>query len=233
MFVRPLIAILATSLVAPLVLAQAPAPAPAVEWKEGVQYFSVEPAVSTGSDAGKVEVTEVFSYGCTACNFSKSAMLKLKKSLPANAVMTYVPASFKPAEAWPMFQRAYLTAVTLDIAEKAHEAMFDAIWKPNAPLAIMNPDGRTLKDPLPTIEDAAKFYAQYGVSAEDFVATANSFAINTKMKRADAYIKTSGTESTPTLIVGGKYRFTVISAGGEEKVIPLTQYLISLSTGGK
>ena len=230
MFARLLIAVFTSALAAPLAVAQAPAASP---WKEGTHYFLVEPAVPSEAPAGKVEVTEVFSYGCPACNFFNPTMVKLRKSLPANAVMTYVPASFKANEDWPMFQRAYLTAATLGIAEKSHDAMFEAVWKPNAPLAIMSEDGRSLKSPLPTIEDAAKVYAQYGVKAEDFVATANSFAINAKMKRADAYLKATGTESTPTLVVAGKYRFTPASAGGEEKVIPLAQYLIQLAAGAK
>ena len=172
--------VFATTALAPLAQAQAPAAPP--QWKEGTHYFLVEPAVPSEVETGKVEVTEVFSYGCPACNFFNPTMVKLKKSLPANAVMTYVPASFKANEDWPMFQRAYLTAAALGVADKSHDAMFDAVWKPNAPLVIMSADGRTIKIPLPSIEDAAKVYAQYGVKAEDFVATANSFAINAKMK---------------------------------------------------
>ncbi|WP_018971761.1 thiol:disulfide interchange protein DsbA/DsbL [Rudaea cellulosilytica] len=231
MLARLLTIVFATTALAPLAQAQAlAAPTP---WKEGTHYFLVEPAVPSEVEAGKVEVTEVFSYGCPACNFFNPTMVKLKKSLPANAVMTYVPASFKANEDWPMFQRAYLTAATLGIADKSHDAMFDAVWKPNAPLAIMSADGRTIKNPLPSIEDAAKVYAQYGVKAEDFVATANSFAINAKMKRADAYLKATLTDSTPTIVIGGKYRFTPTSAGGEEKVVPLTQYLIQLAASSK
>jgi thiol:disulfide interchange protein DsbA len=204
-----------------------------VPWKEGTQYFAVEPALPSDSGDGKIEVTEVFSYGCPACNIFNPLMQKLRKSLPAGAVMTYVPASFKPEEDWPMFQRAYYTAQTLGIADKSHDAMFDAVWKPNAPLATMNADGRSLKKPQPTIEDAAKVYAQYGVKPEDFVATANSFAINAKMKRADAYLKATGTDSTPTIIVAGKYRLTVASAGDQDKVVPLVQYLIQLASASK
>ena len=230
MFARLLIATLSLAAVAPVAQAQAPA----APWKEGTHYFLVGPAVPPSESAnGKVEVTEVFSYGCPACNFFYPTIDKLKKALPANAVMNYVPASFNANEDWPMFQRAYLTAVTLGVAEKSHDAMFDAVWKPNAPLSIMNSDGRTLKKPLPSIEDAAKWYAQYGVKAEDFVATANSFAINAKMKRADAFLKATSTESTPTLVVAGKYRFTPASAGGEDKVVPLALYLIQQAASGK
>ena len=231
MFARLLTAVFATALLAPI--AQAQAPAGDAPWKEGTHYFLVEPAVPSESADGKVEVTEVFSYGCPACNFFYPTVNKLKKALPANAVMNFVPASFNPNEDWPMFQRAYLTAVSLGVAEKSHDAMFDAVWKPNGPLAIMNADGRTLKKPLPAIEDAAKFYTQYGVKAEDFIATANSFAINAKMKRADAYLKATQTESTPTIVVGGKYRFNPGTAGGEDKIVPLTLYLIQLAASGK
>ncbi len=204
--------------------------AAAAQWKEGTHYFKVEPAVPSDAPAGKVEVTEVFSYGCPACNLYNPLMQQVRKALPANAVMTYVPASFKPNEDWPMFQRAYYAAQALGIAEKTHDEMFNAVWRPKAPLSIMNEDGRTVKNPLPTIEDAAKWYAQHGVKAEDFVATANSFAINAKMKRADNYLRATGTDSTPTLIVAGKYRLTPASAGEQDKVVPLVQYLIQLET---
>lgn len=205
-------------------------PAP---WEAGKQYFVIDPPVR--SDAGgKIEVTEVFSYGCPACNFAHTFIDDIAKRLPANAVMTYVPASFKPNEDWPMFQRAYLAAQALGVADKAHAAMYDAVWKPDGPLAIMNADGRTLKNPLPTIEDAAKFYAKYGVKADDFVGTANSFAIATKMKQADAYVRNTGTDSTPTIIVAGKYRMTYVSAGGDWKLLEaLIHYLIQKEAAAK
>lgn len=202
-------------------------------WEAGKNYFLIDPP-QRGDAGGKIEVTEVFSYGCPACNFAHAEFEKVRKNLPANAVMTYVPASFKPNEDWPMFQRAYLTALSLGIADKAHGAMFDAVWKPDAPLAIMNADQRTLKSPLPTIEDAAKFYAKFGVKAEDFVGTANSFTISTKMKQADAFVRATGTDSTPTIIVAGKYRLTFVSAGGDWNLLEqLIHYLIQKEAAGK
>src|SRR5512135_212204 len=205
--------------------AAAPAPAVPSPYVAGTDYFLIDPPQRSGVD-DKIEVTEVFSYGCPACNFAYPYFEKIRKGLPANAVMTYVPASFKPNEDWPMFQRAYLAAQALGIADKAHAAMFYSIWKDKT-LAIMNPDGRTIKDPLPTIEDAAQFYAKFGVKPEDFVATANSFAINTKMKQADAYVHNTGVDSTPTIVVAGKYRLTYQSAGGDwDKMAQLINYLV-------
>jgi thiol:disulfide interchange protein DsbA len=132
-----------------------------------------------------------------------------------------------------MFQRAYLAAKALGISEKSHDAMFDAVWK-SGELATMDKTTNRLKNPLPSIEDAAKFYANYGVKAEDFVATANSFTINTRMKQADAYIKSAGVDQTPTIIVNGKYRLTVTSAGGDWiKAGQLIMYLVRKESGGK
>jgi len=229
MLVRTLAILFGLTLTTALPAADVPVP-----WEAGKHYFVIDPPQRSENATGKVEVTEVFSYGCPACNFAHTFIAKIAKGLPPNAVMTYVPASFKPNEDWPMFQRAYLTAQSLGIADKAHEATFDAVWKPDAPLAIMNADGRSLKNPLPTIEDAAKFYAKYGVKAEDFVGTANSFTINTKMKQADAYVRNTGTDSTPTIVVGGKYRLTFVSAGSDWNLMEqLIHYLIQQAASGK
>ena len=62
---------------------------------------------------------------------------------------------------------------------------------------------------------------------EDFVATANSFAISTKMKQADAYIRATGVDATPTIIVAGKYRLNYQSAGGDwDKMGQMINYLV-------
>lgn len=205
--------------------AQTPAPG---QWQAGKHYFVIEPPQATpGGD--KVDVVEVFSYGCPACNSFAPIADRLKAALPPNAQMRYVPASFNTAESWPLFQRAFFTAQALGIVDKSHNATFPAVWG-NGPLSIRDAaTGRMIK---PTIEDAAKFYAQFGVSAEDFVATANSFAINTSMKRADAWIKATGVDSTPTIVVNGKYRVTGLSAGSWENIIPVVQYLVQKETTG-
>jgi len=201
-------------------------------WEAGKHYFVIDPPVPTAS-GDKIEVTEVFSYGCPACNYSYPFIDTLKKALPANAVMNYVPASFKPDEDWPMFQRAFFAAKALGIAEKSHDAMFDAVWKTDE-LATFDKTTKRYKQPQPPIEEAAKFYAKFGVKAEDFVATANSFTINTRMKQADAYIKAAGVDVTPTIIVNGKYRLTTTSAGGDwAKAQQLILYLVKKESGGK
>ena len=201
-------------------------------WEAGKNYFIIDPPQPTSS-GDKVEVTEVFSYGCPGCNYAHTYIDQLKKHLPPNAVLDYVPASFNPSEDWVMFQRAFYTAKALDLVEKTHDAMFDAVWK-SGELAIYDKGTNRVKQPLPSIEDAAKFYAKFGVSAADFIATANSFSINTRMKQADAYVKACGVDVTPTIIVNGKYRLTAASAGGDwGKTEQLVLYLVHLESSTK
>lgn len=192
-------------------------------WQEGKHYFRIDPPQTT-AQPDKVEVTEVFSYGCPAC-FSVAPKVKgFKPKLPANVVMNYVPASWNQGEQWPLFQRAYYAAQALGVADKAHDDMFVAIWG-GGPLAVVV-NGK-IKNPAPTLDDVAKFYEKYGVKAADFAGTANSFAVNTKMKKADAYIKAAQVDSTPTFIVNGKYRLNGQSAGSWENVEAIILHLVA------
>src|SRR5208337_4593872 len=70
----------------------------APDWTEGRNYFLVERPHPPSLPKGKVEVIEVFSYACPACNAFLPFMRKLIKSLPANAVVDYLPAAFNANE---------------------------------------------------------------------------------------------------------------------------------------
>ncbi|MGH8142890.1 MAG: thiol:disulfide interchange protein DsbA/DsbL [Steroidobacteraceae bacterium] len=202
--------------------------ADAPEWVEGTNYFVLQNPQPTAVPAGKIEVTEVFSYACPACNAFFPTIDKLRASLPSDAVLDFVPASFIPTEDWPVFQRAYYTASLLGLVNpRTHDAMFNAIWK-TGELAVVDQKTDRLIRPAPTIQDVAKFYARLTrVSAAKFVAAANSFGVVTKMHEADQYIQDCQVDQTPTIIVNGKYRLTPQTAGGYEQVIDLVKYLVA------
>jgi thiol:disulfide interchange protein DsbA len=197
------------------------------EWSEGRNYFVVRPAQPTGLPAGKVAVTEVFSYGCPACNKFVATADKIRQSLPANAELDFLPAAFNPAEDWPMLQRAFCAAQLLGLVQKTHNAIFDAVWK-SGELATIDMTSGRIKSPAPTIEDAARVYNHLaGVSVADFLAKANSFTVDTKMRQDDALIMSYMVDRTPTIIVNGKYRLTVDSAGGPDKLVELVKWLVA------
>jgi thiol:disulfide interchange protein DsbA len=208
-----------------------PPGARAATWSEGTHYVRLAPPQQTTVPAGKVEVMEVFSYACPACNAFEPVIEKLRRALPPNAQVTLLPAAFNPAEDWPMFQRAYFAAQALGIAERTHQAMFDAVWK-TGELGVTTPGSNRLKDPLPSIADAARFYARVaGVNPQQFVAMANSFAIDSKVRAADAQILAMHVDSTPTLIVNGKYRVIRDSVQTNDQVMELVRFLVARESG--
>jgi len=211
------------------VFASVPARA-ATTWTEGVNYFLIQPARATAVAPGKVEVTEVFSYACPACNIFQPTMHKLKQSLPPNAVLDFLPAAFNPSEDWPMFQLAFFTAQALGVEQQTHDAMFDAVWK-GGDLSVIDPSTRGLKARMPTIEDAAKFYNQRaGVPVDKFLATSKSFSVDLKVRTAEDLMKAYQIDRTPTIVVNGKYRLQVESAGGADQLIELVKYLVAKET---
>jgi thiol:disulfide interchange protein DsbA len=200
-------------------------PAQAQSWVAG-KHYSVIPTQRTNVPAGKIEVMEVFSYGCPACNQFLPTMKKLKAALPANVQMTYLPASWNKAENWPLFQRAYLTAQSLGVADKAHDAMFQAIWA-TGELGVTEPSGR-LKKTLPSIDDTARFYQRVtGVKAAAFVSASKSFSVDLKMRQADSQILAMQVSGTPTLVVNGKYRLNNENLATPDQYIELVKFLVA------
>jgi protein dithiol oxidoreductase (disulfide-forming) len=215
-----LISLLATLFISQSAMAQ-------LRWVEGTHYTTITPATSYEAPPGKIEVTEVFSYGCPACNGALPGMNALKTKLPSDVVMNYVHASFIPTEAWPMFQQAYITAKALGISEATHDMMFTAIWKTSEiPLADLA-TGR-VKQPLPTIEDAARFYSRHtAVKEAQFLEMAKSFGVATQIKRADELVKVWKVPSTPSLVVNGRYLVNMQAAGSWDNVFEVVNFLVS------
>jgi protein dithiol oxidoreductase (disulfide-forming) len=214
-----------------LALAIAPLAIAAEPWIEGRHYYRLVPVRPISTPPGTVEVIEVFSYACPACDAFRPMLEALRTKLPAKVRYVYVAASFLAAEDWPMFQRAFYTAQRLQIAERSHAAMFAAIWQ-SGELAVVDPRSHRLRSPAPTIEDAAAFYERAaGVKASRFLEVAQSFSVDRDMRSADELVKSCKVLGTPTLIINGKYRVDVESAGDYARLIELARWLIDREAG--
>ena len=214
------------AILAMLTLMLAPLSQAAQTWTEGTNFDVISPTQRTNVAAGKVEVMEVFSYGCVACNGFQPVIAAVEHNLPPNAQMVFLPASFLPQEDWPMLQRAYFTAQALGISARTHQAIFDAVWK-SGELGISDPATHRLKNPLPSIEDAAKCYERLtGVKSARFLATAKSFGVDLKMRAADAQVNAMRVPGTPCIVVNGKYRVNLDSLRSQDDVISVVRYLV-------
>ena len=180
---------------------------PAAPYAEGNQYVTIA-SPQRYSDKGKVEVVEVFSYGCIHCAHFAPYMDKLEKSLPKGVVVHYVPAIF--SQAWVPYARAFFAAKELGVVKTTHDKVFKAKFQYNYPLN--------------TLGDLADFYARQGVDRKAFMRAATSSATNDKMKADLRLPQHWGVFATPTIVVDGKYRSNHIQSYDE--LVALTQWLV-------
>ena len=88
-----------------------------------------------------------------------------------------------------------MVAQVLGVAGTTHEAMFQAL----------HTDG-TLPLRNATPGEIAPFYARYGVDPAKFQAAYDGADVAQRVEKAGQFIRRSGVEGTPTLVVNGRYR---------------------------
>lgn len=184
---------------APADPAAAPPPAAAEDGipglKLGADYSLIKGGQPFEPLNGKIEVVEVFNFVCPACAMFQPKVVEWKKTLAPDVRFTYVPAAF--GGNWDQYVRSFYTAQMMGIAEKAHERTYDAIHLENVLKGERGEDSDA---------DIARFYARFGVDAKLFAGNMKSFAVNGKFNKARQYIIQQQVNSTPTLIVNGKYK---------------------------
>jgi thiol:disulfide interchange protein DsbA len=185
-----LLALLALVMAAPLAWAQND------RFIEGVHYTRI-PQPEGAAMGDTVLVEEAFSYLCSHCNTMEPYIQAWKTRLPEGVEFKRIPVEFGRA-IWGLYARAYITSDVLGVVDEGHPAMMDMLWNQRRQLRSM--------------EELAEFYSQFGVEKERFLATADSFAVDMRMKREQQLVQQYGIQGTPSMVVNGKY---LVSAGGQ------------------
>jgi thiol:disulfide interchange protein DsbA len=168
--------------------AQAPAPVAGTDYIEISNGRPLDPA------DGKVVVEEFFNYICPACNAFEPLFVSWASKLPDDVKLVHVPATFRAD--FVQYAKAYYAAQSLNVAEKAHADVYTAIHRTRS----LPAEGQK-----PNEERIAEFYANYGVTEEQFLAAMRSFAVDLKVKRATEYMQRSRIPSTPSILINGRY----------------------------
>jgi len=187
------------------------------KFKEGTHYQKIIPAQPTTVAPGKVEVVEVFWYGCGHC-FALDPKIESwrAKGKPAYVEFVRVPAMWN--DATRMHARVFYTAELLGKLEQLHSAIFNEI--------------HVKGDMLNNVDKIAAFFKANGVSKEEFDRVFSSFAVESKLQRADLLNRRYKIESVPTVVVNGKYTTDVGTAGGEDPLFALIGELAASEHGG-
>ncbi|MDE1892746.1 MAG: thiol:disulfide interchange protein DsbA/DsbL [Xanthomonadaceae bacterium] len=212
-FIRlPLLVLLGGLLLASACTAQPSATAP---YTDGVQYVTLPAPYQRYSKAGKVEIVEVFSYGCIHCAQFAPVAETLRKELPAGVEFKLMPAPFN--EEWIPFARAYYAAKQLGVVDRTHLALFKAKFTDHYPINSMG--------------ELGDFYAREGVDRAKFMSIANSKETTEKMQRDLDLIRRWQVDGTPTLVVDGKYRVATVRS--HEEMVAVALWLARRELAGK
>lgn len=192
------------------------------EWQysEGQHYHRLVPTQPTVGGADKIEVAEVFWYGCPHCFNFESAINSWAESVPANARFIRIPAVWNPLAR--LHGRLFYTEEVLARNDKLadvdafHAAVFIEFHRKANRL---------------TSEDAIqKLFERFGVNKDDFLNTWNSFEVNQKVRVADDLVRRYNVTGVPALVVNGKYRTGASEAGSYPKLLEVVDELIERET---
>ncbi|RDZ26116.1 thiol:disulfide interchange protein DsbA/DsbL [Lysobacter silvisoli] len=196
---------------APIAPAAVATPPSGPEPVAGTDYVEIPGGTPYAPGTGKIEVVEVFGYTCPHCAEFEPLITSWRGKQTAD--VNFVPVAAPFGGYWVPYAKAFYTAESMGLAAKSHDAMFRAVHlERSLPVNGVKP------------VDFAEFYAKFGGNKQQFESTYASFAIDAKLKRAETFISRSGVESTPNIVVDGKYR--VIGKNFED-MLRITDHLIA------
>lgn len=191
-FLRPLIATAA--------FVAAAAGAHAAEFKNGVDFSTVD--LTSRPDTGKkVEVLEVFMYHCPYCNALEAPLADWVRKQGDKIVFRRMHLG-EDAQAKAFFTLEAMNA----LGNGMHEKLFHAVHVEH--------------NRLNTDQLLLDFVVKNGVDKAKYLEFFNSFAVQTRMKRAAQVANQYKLDSAPTLVIDGHYTTSPAQAGHD---LPSTQ----------
>jgi len=202
-----------------IVLAKTAVPAVAPEWqfKENQHYMRLVPTQPTLGGADKIEVAEFFYYACPHCYNFEPAILGWAANQPANVRFVQIPAMWN--NILVLHARMYYTQEVLarngviEDGAAFQQAVYQEIHRRNNRLSRQ--------------EAIQALFARFGVSAEEFTRTWDSFEVAQKLRVAQDLALRYSIKSTPMMVVNGKFRTGAAEAGGYPKLLEVIDELVA------
>ena len=195
--------------------ASPPEPNSNARFVAGQHYRVLNPAQPTNVAPGKVEVVDVFWYGCGGCYIMAPYMAAWRESKPEVAEYVQLPATLNPG--WQPQARLHFATRALGISDQTHRAIFQEM--------------HVKQNPLNTIELMIEFLAGYGISESDARDALTGFSVDAELRAADVRARRYQLSGVPAFVVNGKYVVGLQQAGGPEAVLDVINYLVAREAG--
>ena len=176
------------------------------------KHYEVLKAPVRTSDPKRIEVTEVFWYGCSHCFTFEPMVSTWASRLPEDVNFVHSPAIWH--KSMELHARAYYTAKSLKVLDSVHQAIFEAM--------------NLKRNKLASKEAIAEIFVAQGVDLDKFNKTFDSFGVVSATKQADARQRSYHVKGTPEMVVNGKYRINAKMAGGQGGMLEVADYLIGI-----
>ncbi|WGL15291.1 thiol:disulfide interchange protein DsbA/DsbL [Microbulbifer bruguierae] len=196
------------------------------------EHYEVLPQAVVQDDDSKIEVTELFWYGCGHCYHFEAPLKKWQKTMPADVALKKIPAIWQPV--MEVHARMYYVADALGALDKVHDPIFGAIAQQRKMFA--DRDGSEWKADQASI---AALFSANGADGEKAAKLLNSFAINSKVKQGQAKQRAYKLSGTPEMVVAGKYRVSTSLPGlkgksnGQQLMLEVVDFLIEKERADK
>lgn len=178
-------------------------------YREGVHYHVLPETVAV-EDPDRIEVTEVFWYGCGHCFHFEPRVIEWTKDMADDVNFVQLPAMWN--RSMETHARAFYTAQQLGILENVHQAMYNAL--------------NIHRKPLDSAEAVAALFADFGADEERAIEIFDSAAITAFLKQADAKARAYQISGTPQLIVHGRYRIEASQAVPHGEMFKVVDFLV-------
>lgn len=187
------------------------------KYKEGEYFRRMTTSQGTSSAPDKIEVAEVFWYGCPHCYDFDPVLQEWKKTLAADVNFVRIPVIWNPTN--QIHARIMYTAEALGKLDEAHTDIFKAIHL----------EGNMLT----TEDELVQFFGRYGVSKTEFLDAYNSFGVSSSVKRAENLTRRYGIRSVPVIVINGKYVTDGPGVSNFDDMIGVTNELVERERTGR
>ena len=181
------------------------------------QHFEVLSTPVRTKNPNKIEVTELFWYGCGHC-FNFEPMVHQWSAQQADDVL-FVQSPAIWNDTMDLHARAYYAAASLGALEQLHTPIFIALNRENKKLSS--------EESLAVLADAN------GVDGEKFKKALKSFGVVSQAKQAAARARGYKITGTPEMVVNGKYRVSGRMAGSQQDMLKVVSWIVSEIRAGR
>ena len=178
-------------------------------YQAGVQYEVLPEPVLT-RDSSKIEVVDLFWYGCGHCYSFKPRLESWQKTQLEDVYFVGIPAIWQTE--MRLHAKAYYTAQALKIFDVMHNVIFEAM--------------NLKKEKLQNEAEIANLFLANGVTLENFSKIFNSGTIAMAVDFAEKKQAQYRLRGTPEIVVNGKYRISGRSAGSPSEMLKVATFLI-------